>query len=41
MFLEQDEKDKFGLGCDLWALACTIFEIRTGRRKLFAVVEKH
>lgn len=23
---------KVGVGCDIWALACTLFEIRTGRR---------
>ncbi|KAK4185256.1 hypothetical protein QBC35DRAFT_21160, partial [Podospora australis] len=27
-------KNKFGIPSDLWALACTLFEIRTGR-KLF------
>lgn len=34
LFLEQDYSSSIGFGSDLWALGCTLFEIRTGR-KLF------
>lgn len=35
LFLEEDYPSCIGFGSDLWALGCTLFEIRTGR-KLFS-----
>lgn len=39
LFLEQDQPNLAGFTTDLWALGCTLFEIRTGR-KLFNVYEE-